>query len=50
VGRMGGRTTGSTCRILEAEREVSHDIGLLKGKLKREELKEGLFTYLNSLE
>jgi Arc/MetJ-type ribon-helix-helix transcriptional regulator len=36
--------------ILEAEREVSHDIGLLKGKLKREELKEGLFTYLNSLE
>ena len=36
--------------ILEIEREVSQDIGLLEGKLKREELKEELFTYLNSLE
>jgi Arc/MetJ-type ribon-helix-helix transcriptional regulator len=36
--------------ILESEREVSQDIGLLEGKVKREELKEELFTYLNSLE
>jgi Arc/MetJ-type ribon-helix-helix transcriptional regulator len=35
--------------ILETEREVSQDIGLLEGKLKREELKEELFTYLDSL-
>jgi hypothetical protein len=36
--------------IMEAEREESHDISLLEGKLKREELKEELFTYLNSVE
>ena len=36
--------------ILEAEREVSQDIGLLEGKIKREELKKELFTYLNGLE
>ena len=36
--------------ILEAEREVSQDIGLLEGKIKREELKKELFTYLNDLE
>ena len=36
--------------ILESEREVSQDIGLLEGKVKREELKEELFMYLNSLE
>jgi hypothetical protein len=35
---------------MEAEREESHDIGLLEGKLKREELKEELFTYLSSIE
>ena len=29
--------------ILEIEREVSQDISLLEGKLKREELKEELF-------
>ncbi len=36
--------------VLEIEREESHDISLLEGKLKREELKNELFTYLNSLE
>ena len=36
--------------ILEAEREVSQDIGLLKSNIKREELKKELFTYLNGLE
>jgi Arc/MetJ-type ribon-helix-helix transcriptional regulator len=36
--------------ILEIEREVSQDISLLEGKLKREELKKELFTYLDSLE
>ena len=36
--------------MMEAEREESHDISLLEGKLKREELKNELFTYLNSIE
>lgn len=35
---------------MEAEREESHDISLLEGKLKREELKNELFTYLNNVD
>ena len=35
---------------MEAECEESHDISLLEGKLKREELKNELFTYLNNVE
>lgn len=34
---------------IEGEREESHDIGLLEGKVKREELKDELFIYLNSI-
>lgn len=41
---------GAHAEILEIEREVSQDISLLEGKLKREELKEELFTYLGNLE
>jgi hypothetical protein len=32
---------------MEGECEETHDISLLKGKVKREELKEELFIYLN---
>lgn len=35
---------------MEVEQEQSHDISLLEGKLKREELKGELFTYLNSID
>jgi single-stranded DNA-binding protein len=35
---------------MEVEHEVSHDISLLEGKVKREELKEELFMYLNNVE
>jgi hypothetical protein len=35
---------------MEEEPEESHDISLLEGKVKREELKEKLFTYLNDIE
>ena len=33
---------------IEADREASRDIGLLEGKLKREELKKGLFEFFYS--
>lgn len=35
---------------MEGEYEESHNISLLEGKAKREELKEELFTYLNNVE
>jgi hypothetical protein len=35
---------------MEEEREESHNISLLEGKVKREELKEELFTYLNNVD
>lgn len=35
---------------IEGEYERSHDISLLEGKVKREELKEELFIYLDNIE
>ena len=33
--------------MVEEERDQNNDIGLLEGKIKREELKDKLFTYIN---
>jgi hypothetical protein len=35
---------------MKGECEKSHNVSLLKGKVKREELKEELFIYLNNVE
>lgn len=35
---------------MEGEQEESHDISLLEGKVKREKLKEKLFTYINNID
>jgi hypothetical protein len=46
LGRMGGRTG----RAGRKSRSRKRDIGLLEGKVKREELQGELFMYLNSIE
>ena len=36
--------------VVEREEDENNDVGLLEGKVKREELKQKLFTYLDSIE
>ena len=36
--------------VVEREEDKNNDVGLLEGKVKREELKQKLFTYLDSIE
>jgi hypothetical protein len=36
--------------VVEGEEDENNDVGLLEGKVKREELKQKLFAYLDSVE
>jgi len=36
--------------VVEREEDENNDVGLLEGKVKREELKQKLFAYLDSVE